>query len=85
VSCIGALDEVRCIAQGNMGLQVVGCPKDVCLHEVTGFSGMPSRVEGFVIPVKISIHCDILLFTGLYIHLLNFILDYLYAHGMRQL
>jgi hypothetical protein len=62
-----------------------GCPKDTCLHEVTGFRGMPSRVEGFVIPVKTSIHCGILLFTGLYVYLLSFILGTLYAHGRRQL
>jgi hypothetical protein len=85
MSCIVALDEVCCIAQGNMGLRVVGCPKDMCLHAVTGLKGMPSRVEGFVIPVKTSIHCDIPFFTWLYIHLLSFILDSLYAHGMRQL
>jgi hypothetical protein len=74
--------EVCCIVQG---LSVVGCPKDMYLHEVTGFRVTPSRVEGFVIPVNTSIHCDIVLFTGLYIHLLSFILDSLYAQGMRQL
>jgi hypothetical protein len=85
VSYIGALDEVCSIAESNMGLRVVGCPKDMYLHEVTRLRGMPSRVEGFVIPVKTSIHCYILLFTGLYVHLLSFILDSLYAHGMRLL
>jgi len=47
--------------------------------------GMPSRVEGFAIPVKTSIHCDILLFTVLYTHIPSFIFDSLYTHGMRQL
>jgi hypothetical protein len=69
----------QCIVHGNMGLMVVGCPNDRCLHEVRGRRGMPSRVD----LVKTSIHCDILLFTGLYIHCLGFISDSLYAHGMR--
>lgn len=85
MSCIEGLDEVCCIVHSNTGLRVVGCPKDMYLHEVTGFRGMPSRVEGFVIPVKTSIHCDIPLFIVLYTHIPSFILDSLYAHGMRQL